>query len=147
MKTVSEQCVRVVIMTVSDQNKFREMCTTGTLWMTNVKKIRQVCTNWVLPYYFWQVSGCHCINALLRLPGCYSSWKFVENFHLFTESPNLCAVLHNMRENWYDFCFWSFTDNTMNSDIEINNKQIRNVPFCIKDPRAICKLKSWLLVK
>ena len=31
MKTVSEQCVRVVIMILSDQNKFREMCTTGAL--------------------------------------------------------------------------------------------------------------------
>ena len=27
MKTVSEQCVRVVLMILSDQNKFREMCT------------------------------------------------------------------------------------------------------------------------
>ena len=40
MKTVSEQCVRVVIMTVSDQNKFREMCTTGTLCSCEVNLLK-----------------------------------------------------------------------------------------------------------
>ena len=40
MKIVSEQCVRVVIMTVSDQNKFREMCTTGTLCSCEVNLLK-----------------------------------------------------------------------------------------------------------
>ena len=60
-------------------------------------------------------------------------------FHFFTESPNFCAVLQNMRENLDDFCFRSFTDNTVNSDIEINNKQIRNVPFFYQ--RSLCNLQ------